>query len=539
MLPSQEKPDNSKPPTGHWPLGTDHSFLDTRHSTPDTARLGSPTRSYLRKVMFAWFLGAGWMALASGVVFYRFAREMGLARYPFAWGLLSAMPYVATALQLTGSLWAERSGRNKWPFIGWLLVQRLSWLLIAVLPFMVMPFTGWAIAWVLMLFFMQAAGGSLCTPPWTNWMAAMVPARVRGRFFARRHRLAMVMFVTMALLSGWLLSAANSGTGVLNVPWPSGLTQWRLWPMPFTIKPLPLCSILFAVGAVLGTADVLMLVRIPEMGRPAPTHGPTTTLRDILARPLRDRQFVRFLAFFALFMIGSPGTVYYIWENASDYLGISDLGAQMMLVVLPALGELTFAPVWGGLIDRYGRKTVWMISLAYVVILPVCWLFVLPQYWWLGFVIPILGNICWNGTDQCNTNWLLHLASGEEGSSSYQAVFALAVAITGTMSGLLLGFLAWASSGLRVQAGPFTFNNLLVVFSAATLIRGIAFVFLLPRVHDANRRPVGEALRYAAAVVIDAIDSTVNFPLRLFGLGKSSKSVTPPDPSVQPDKDGD
>ncbi|MDD4888615.1 MAG: MFS transporter [Phycisphaerae bacterium] len=310
---------------------------------------------------------------------------------------------------------------------------------------------------------------------------------------------------------------ARSGSGVIRLPWPDSLLSWSMHAVPFPFSPIQLCSALFIVGAMLGTADVLCFVGVPETRGRANPNPPS--LRELLGTPLRDRQFVRFLVYYSVFHIGSPGTSYYIWNNTSKHLGLSDFGVQIMLAVVPVLGELMFAPVWGRLINRVGRKTVMMVSMAYLVILPVCWLLVLPQYWWMGFVVSSLGNVCWNGSDQCNLHWLLHMASGEKGSSSYQAVFALAVAITGTMSGLLLGAMASLGSGIHWNVGPYHFNYLLLVFAVASAVRGIAYLFLLPRLHDdAHRQPVGQALRYVLVMVSEAIDTTVSLPLRLLGI---------------------
>ncbi|MCX7590859.1 MAG: MFS transporter, partial [Kiritimatiellae bacterium] len=408
-------------------------------------------RSYLRRIMLAWFIGAGWAALASGAVFYRFAERMGLNRAPFIWGLLSAVPFLATFFQVFGSLLAERTGRYKAIFLAGLFTQRLIWFGFALLPYLFLRNPTASIVSVLVLFFLQSVGGNIGTPPFLSWMAEIVPARIRARYFAFRHRLAMVTYVTVSLISGWLLNAAASSGGTLRLPWPGGPTSWTWHEIPFRIGVLDLCSIFFAIAAILGTVDILFFVNMSEPARLPERVG----LRQILLEPWKNSRFVRFLTFYAVFLVGCPGTVYYIWRNVTEHLGVSDLGAQMMLVVLPVLGEMLFAPVWGHLLARFGRKPVWRISLLYVVILPLGWLFVLPKYWWLGIVITTLGNISWNGADQGVLNWLLELSGGERGSSSYQAVFALVTAVAGTLSGLLLGFMASVAASWDFQLGPF------------------------------------------------------------------------------------
>lgn len=483
-----------------------------------------PLRTRLRTITRAWFFGAGWSALTSGVIFFGFAKDMGVGQFASAWGWLSAMPFAATFFQVIASLLAERSGQNRrLAGIGF-LVQRLTWAVIALLPWLVSPGASTTIAVLMLLFLLQSAGGQFGTPPITAWMADLVPARIRSRYLGRRHRVAMCMFLFMAVMSGWLLSAARAGT--IRLPWPSGLFDWHLRTYEFPYSPLTLCSVLFVMAAILGAADILIFLRMPETdGRPAADRP---SLMKLLAGPLRDREFMRFMTFYTLFMLGTPGTVYYIWQNATDYLGVSAIGVQFMFVIFPVLGELTFAPLWGRLIHRLGRKSFMYLSMAYAVVLPTCWLFVLPQYWWMGIAIAVIGNICWIGSDLCVFNWLLHLVGGERGNAGYQAVFALAVAVAGTASGLLLGWLAKLGTHIHGHVGPFQVNYLLLVFGGATLIRGTAYLFLLPRLHDdKTAQPLGQAIRQFAGLVLDALDTAAAFfpPLRLFGLtGRSPRS---------------
>ncbi|MDD4888614.1 MAG: hypothetical protein PHU85_01695 [Phycisphaerae bacterium] len=170
--------------------------------TIEAAARSMPLRSRLRTITFAWFLGAGWASLCGGVIFFRFADDMGLGRRSFTWGLLSAMPFVATAIQIFGSLLAEATGRNKRLFMAGLLIQRMCWLPIGLLPFFALRFPSAAVASVLLLFFVQAAGMHFSTPPWTTWMADLIPPRIRGHYFGVRHRIAMCMYLATALLSG-------------------------------------------------------------------------------------------------------------------------------------------------------------------------------------------------------------------------------------------------------------------------------------------------------------------------------------------------
>ena len=412
----------------------------------------------------------------------RFAEDMGLKQFPFTWGLLSAMPFLATFFQLFGSYWIERTQRRKPIFFLANLLHRSCWLIIALLPYVVMPYTTAAIVSVLALVLLQSIGGHAANPAWTSWMADVIPERIRGRYFGMRMRLGQAVLASLSLLAGWLLVASRDRC--IWLPAPAAWNVWHLQALAFPITPLHLCSIFFAVAAVLGCIDILYFARVPDQpGRKVDRVPP---LREMFSQPLRHPRFRRFLLFYFVYFIGAPGIGYYIWANALHNLHVSDLQAQIMFMVIPPLGEVLIAPTWGRLIDRFGRRRVWLICMAFPAIYPLTWILVTPQYWWLGIVAQTLANIFWNGTDQCSFNNLLQFSSGEKGSSSYQALFAMALALAGSISGLIFAGLAFLTAGFHYTAGPLTFGYVAILFLVSAIIRTAAYLFLLPGVEPAG-----------------------------------------------------
>ena len=205
------------------------------------------------------------------------------------------------------------------------------------------------------------------------------------------------------------------------------------------------------------------------------------------------------------------------------------------LIATPNLGALLAGGMWGRLIDRFGRKTVMIIAAAGPVVLPACWVFAGPGAWWLLGVIPLLSGVGWTGIEQSNFNTLLHYTGGERGSSSYQGVFALAMSIAGMLSGLLFSGVAWLMYRRPLaDMAAWSGSHYHLLFVMATLVRAVAYVGLLPGVHDEGREPVRVAIRYMVTNVYNTIYTRLSFPLRVLGINLRNGSY---DPKADPDDD--
>ncbi|MCG3179963.1 MAG: hypothetical protein BIFFINMI_02317 [Phycisphaerae bacterium] len=495
------------------------------------------SRSHLRSILVAWLFGAAWAALVSGAPMIRFSEEMGLKSHPFAWGLLAAMPYIATVFQFLGSYLAERGLRRKATFFIGLLIQRLTWLAIAALPWLIAPRSTAAILSVLGLVGLQAAGAAFGTPAWTSWMASVIPTRVRGRYFGLRTQLGMMTLIPTALVAGVLLNSVR--TGMLRLPWPHGLTHWTWWSHPVHWTTLGLCSAFFAIASILGVLDVLMFWRVPDQRRsPGDGHRPPT-LREIFGPPLRNVQFRRFLTYYFTFTIAVPGIGYYVWLYVLNGIGVGDVWAQAMFMGGGGLGAIVACGMWGKLIDRFGRKTVWRIAYVLPIVLPLLYGGLSPRWWALGFAVTILDGAFWNGVEQTNFNNLLHFSGGQNGagSSSYQAIFALALALAGTLSGLLFGGIARLVENWHADLGGLHLTYFHAIFAAAVVIRLLTYLFLLPRVQDDGVQPVRAAVQYMLSGAYNRVWGMLTFPWRVISAAGARRpggpDADPPDADPQ------
>ena len=98
---------------------------------------GKDLRQSLRLVTVAWMWGVVWMTCVSGDQMRAFAKMLGFN--DFAFGLMGAIPFLATLGQLPAAIVVERTGLRKYLFLNCQIAARLLWLPIALVPLVIFP----------------------------------------------------------------------------------------------------------------------------------------------------------------------------------------------------------------------------------------------------------------------------------------------------------------------------------------------------------------------------------------------------------------
>lgn len=500
-------------------------------------------RYSLRTVTVAWMFGVAWMACTSGDQVRAFARMLGFN--DFAFGLLGALPFLATLGQLPAAIIIERTGLRKIPFIWWGTVHRLLWLAVAAVPLLLAPGLG-AIVAVLSFLAVSNFLGAMATPGWMTWMSDLIPRRIRGRYFARRALWSQRVQVVVVVLLSLALDAAT----VRGAPEKFALQHALMWTI----------GIIFAIGAILGAVDILMFRRIREVMQPElpelpqpPTTSAISALRELLVEPLKDRIFRSYVLYGATITFTATFSGWYFWRNATEGLGFSKLGTNGLFMVIGPLAGNMAIRWWGRLQDRWGRRPVLIIATIGTCLSLVPWFFASPRlpspgafvdavnWCWnhlggggmlltaampvsaylLGALGCVVGGISWGGVGLAQTGITLHFADGR-GRSKYVAASAVLISVGGAMGGLLGGVMVQSLEFLRahpIMAGPFEWNQWHASFLVSLLVRILSMVWLV-NMPDPGARPVRYVLRYMTANVSNAVSSWLFYPLRVFGWGR-------------------
>lgn len=441
-------------------------------------------RQSLRLILVAWVFGAFWQWTVSGAAMTRFA--IGLDTPIWAFGLLAMIPPLAGILQLPASLLLERFGRRKAVFLVTMTISRAMWVLIAAIPWL-LPGSReiwWPMLMVAVL--ISWATAHLAVPAWMNWMADIVPTKVRGRYFGKRNRLGQVVGIIATIGIGFLMDGSDQ------------LSHWVS--MDSSQLMMVTTSAIIAFAGLLGVLDIQCFTRVPDAKTPPVREEIHWAV--FLSRPLKDRSFRYFLSFnFFLWMgIGSMGQ--YLWLYLFDVLKVSNQTANMLLVALPLVGFALTFPLWGRLIDRVGCRPVLLICAFLSALGPLGWVMIQPGMIWPGYILVFATIMIWPGVEIASFNLLLGMAGSAKGGGAYVACNALAVGLGGICSGVIASIIAacfvdlsWAIPSLHIVV---TYHTLIIL--ASFVVRIIAVPLAL-KIEEPKAHKTQQVIKYMSTTL--------------------------------------
>ena len=520
---------------------------------------GVHLRRALRRITLAWMFGVAWLAASGGSHLKILTNLLGFN--DLAFGILAAMPFLATLGQVLASVLIERTGLVKYQFIHFAVAHRLLWLVAAALP-LVLPIPS-PLAVVALLVVLGGSWfmNSLAAPAWITWMGALIPRRVRGRYFANRERLAMLVQVVV----------------VVSI----GIAMDRVYPTSESIHSGPglwvICGII-ALGAVLGTADILLFRQVPEVLPPpiaaaigsgataegaipavrTRRRGPREALSSLagyVLGPLSDGAFRSYVLFGATITFSATVAGWFFWLHAMDHLGFGSLAANVLFLVIGPIGGICASRWWGRAIDRWGRRPILFVATAGAMLALVPWLLVAPDTpgppflrQTIGWVLSAVGNLigqpesfrldgaspvgtyffaalgcalggaAWTGINLAQIGIMLGFADGN-GRSRYVAASSVLISIGGVLGGLAGGALAESLHFLQeapLRLGPVVWNNWQVAFAVALLSRCLALLWIVG-MPEPGAATIRVFTRQLGVNTYNALVTRLFYPVRVFG----------------------
>jgi MFS family permease len=383
-------------------------------------------------------------------------------------GILSALPFLANLSQLTASFLLERTGQRKLLSLLAASISRLLWVGVILLPLGLFGTLSDLRVWLLVtIVALSSLFVAMNNTFWLSWLADLVPARLRGRYFGRRNMIIAAVSMSVPLLASAFLDA---------------------WESRFSPQHTGGFLLIFAFGILCGLAALAVQWRMPAMPL---TPSPGEPFFSRLAIPLRDTNFRRFILFHLCWgasvnLAGPFFTVYMLQDLHLSYTVITALAS------LTALCNMIGMRFWGQTTDRFSAKPVMLLGGIGAALLPGLWILtaVVPGAIVLP-VVHVLGGFSWAGFNLNLNTLLLALAPRRERSiylGVYAALTGLIIAAAPIVGGLL---------GRALQEGilplPPWVNPYLLIFALSCQLRMLSLLLLL-RVHEPREVPLERLL---------------------------------------------
>lgn len=365
--------------------------------------------------------------ITSGVLLSSFLIDLGAS--PFEIGMAVSLPMLANLLQPLGALLSNRSHSRRNYGIWTFLPSRLLWLVLLIALILKgsnANFSNELVYLTLTLVFTSNILAALGSASWMSWLAALVPAKLRGRYYSVR-------------------SIVSNVTGLLCLPIASFIiANWQGGSI--TGYGLVLSGGILAGVASL-TCQQFMIDINPQKYRTAcqieyqsererEQEYPQTNLFNNLIAPFYDRNLIVFLIYVAFWgfavNLSAPFFNLYMLEN----LGV-DITWVTVFSSLSSGANMLMLLVWGRLSDRFGNRPLLIFVGIAIAITPLFWLItslaqVQDQLWLYLIVFHLFLGGTWAAIDLGSNNIQIGIAPMEH----HATFFAIASAIAGVSSAL-------------------------------------------------------------------------------------------------------
>ncbi|MFH1503799.1 MAG: MFS transporter [Candidatus Omnitrophota bacterium] len=411
-------------------------------------------------------------SLAGGIFLMGFALKV-LKAQPQQIGFLAALPMFANLIQIFGSYIIERTGKKKIFCFLCVIVSRVLWILIIILPLAIFSTLQDSRVWILVIVIaVSSLFSSLSGVAWLAWMSDLVPENIRGTYFGKRNMIASACGMIAILLGGKFITIRESRFSESN-PW--GFI------------------ILFVLGLIAGLIAVWFLAGIPEVETVKEKKESGFNF-SLFLQPLKDKNFLALIIFVSAWMfaiqIAAPFYGVFMIENLKiDFSTITIFGA------FATFATLFMMKIWGPISDKLGNKPVIIVSGWVLIIIPFIWIFALPGKYYLPVLAAhILSGAFMAGSALSQFNILIKL-SPQQGRSVYLALFAAITGLVGAVAPILGGSLSKILEKASWTFSTYQISNLHFIFLISSALQALAIFFILRVKEPAAAAPVAVVMQ--------------------------------------------
>ena len=433
----------------------------------DTTGLSRSVRRSLVLIIVGVVFGNVSFPITGGTALTGYIKALGAS--DFVYSILLATPFVSKFMQLVASYVLEKTQKRRQLMIYVGLISRLMWVPVALVPYFVPASEAMIRIWaILVLVLLLSCLGAFIDVSFNSLIADVVPMKIRGRYFAARQRMMMISGILSGFVISWILDTFTAGGSLVGY------------------------TIVFIIAGIFGALDIVCFIWVdfPAMKAPDPAEKKESMfamMRDVFS----NKQYMRIIVLI---------TVWSFAVNiASPFYNVHMLGPMQMTytevnilsVILSNAGTFIFSGMWGGLMDRYGNKSVLRVFAVLVALLPLLWLPTGPRIIFMVPIVQFLSGVLWPGVDLSVQNIYLNHAPVKNRTMYFAMYFCITqmvgVSLGYTVGGWLLdNVLLPLSEQLHLTLLGFEINQYQFIFQLSGALRMLVALLLLRCLPDGD-----------------------------------------------------
>ncbi len=380
-------------------------------------------------------------------------------------GIIAALMQASALLQIPFSMLVSRTHKRKKYLLTYGLISRAVWLIFGLIPILIPSSPGWLRLYSLIfLVGISSFMGSAINVCWFPWFSDLAPLSIRGRWLSHRDTVISVVSVGMGLVIAWLLD---------------------------TLPPQSRYIIIFLVGGAFGMMDMINFGFCTEVYNTPPSK---LRIRSVMKSMLKDRPFVHFLIMWTAWCFTANMGGVYMTPYAMNVMGLNAMQIMIFATIAGSVATVLCINRWGVAMDRYGCRSVMMITCIVASLTPAFYLLQTKGSIWPTLLHNFIGAAFWCGANLAANSMQLS-SSPDDLRPTYIAVFSSVTALVGGTLGSLAG---GTLLDMCESHGWFTgwFDRYKALFLLEVILRLGFVLILVPRLSNDKEGSARDLLKH-------------------------------------------
>lgn len=291
-------------------------------------------------------------------------------------------------------------------------------------------------------------------PAWNSWLADLVSESDRGEYFGFHKRVTQIVIFIATVASGpfliWMIGSSGSRFGGF--------------------------AALFVIAALARISSGFLMTRIAEPPLDMTGFEKISYAKEL--KKVNHNHLSQLVTIIAITSFGAYVAVPFFTPYMLDKLGW-DYNKYALSTAVVLASRFVFSPVWGHLCDRFGCRSIMLITTTGIAAVPLLW-FVSDNFWVLC-AAQVLSGLCWSGYELSWFNFML-----DSTSRSNRAQFFSLQQVLSNLA-MVLGSLVGGAIITLTDNTKYSYHYVFLVSAAMRYMASLSVLFFIREIRTVER----------------------------------------------------